>query len=141
MTIEELDRRARENGYFVFSTDDFSIYSCRAFVIKAYSKNGKVSIKNVDNNYFNNLSSVEFLKALAEYAEEYLKEKRYWIPLPELYTADGEQQFLSFDGENYFASVMNGQSKQSFTEKELLYVPKMYRQYAQLYYGFEEKEE
>ena len=55
--------------------------------------------------------------------------KRFIIPLPELTTTDGEQQYLSQDY-NFFASRRDKTLKQTWKEEHLKFVPEIYRQFA-----------
>lgn len=54
------------------------------------------------------------------------------IPLPDLQTSDGAQQYLSYNRENssYFASRKNAELQQSYTNAELEQVPIIYQKYA-----------
>ena len=54
----------------------------------------------------------------------------YSIPLPHLFTTDGNQQYLTFKDDTYFASKFNEKLKQTFDEEELERVPKFYRNLA-----------
>lgn len=58
----------------------------------------------------------------------------YEIRLPDLITTDGEHQYLSAtkdtDPTLYFASRKNNSLKQTFTKRELDYIPQYYQQFA-----------
>lgn len=75
----------------------------------------------------------EILKALYELSKTSIKErqeeKRYIIPLPDLVTTDGEQQYLTHKG-SFFASRRDKKLRQTWKEKHLKYVPEEYRKYA-----------
>lgn len=61
------------------------------------------------------------------------KEKRYRIPLPNLKTSDGYQQYLSRKSKrngHWFASRRQSNLIQAFTKAEIEQVPEAYRQYA-----------
>lgn len=56
-------------------------------------------------------------------------EKRYIVPLPNLKTSDGEQQYLTQKG-TFFASRWDKDLRQTWKEKDLVNIPNEYRQYA-----------
>lgn len=60
------------------------------------------------------------------------KPKYFCIPLPNLVTSEGEQQYLTHKDGTFFASKRNGSLRQSWQEKDLVYIPEEYRQYAKL---------
>ena len=64
--------------------------------------------------------------------------KYYQIPLPDLTTTKGEQQYITFRDGCYFATKLNTNLKQTFNEIELKEVPKFYRDFA---VTIDEKEE
>ena len=58
-------------------------------------------------------------------------EKKYTIPMPELRTSNGGQQFLSEKDGNYFSCKRTKDLHQVFTEDELnTEVPEVYREFA-----------
>lgn len=59
-----------------------------------------------------------------------VKSEYYQIPLPDLTTTKGEQQYLTFRDGCYFVTKLNKNLKQKFTEKELEDVPKFYKDFA-----------
>lgn len=71
------------------------------------------------------------MKALVN-GYEVEKEQLYRIPLPNLITSYGEQQFLSFDenNSNYFASRKRNHLKQTFTLSEIEDMPEEYKKFA-----------
>lgn len=72
-------------------------------------------------------------KAAMDYAttppEEREDEKRYIIPLPHLTTCDGEQLFLTHQG-NFFPCRRNKGLRQTWKEKDLVHIPEEYRGFA-----------
>lgn len=60
-----------------------------------------------------------------------VKSEYYQISLPDLTTTNGEQQYLTFKDNTYFASKFNEKLKQTFNEEELERVPKFYRDLAE----------
>ena len=61
--------------------------------------------------------------------EERQEEKKYIIPLPYLVTTDGERQYLTHNG-SFFACRRNKGLRQTWKEKELIYIPEEYRGFA-----------
>lgn len=55
--------------------------------------------------------------------------KRYIIPLPNLVTTDGWQQYLTQKGKRWFASRRNEELRQTWKEEHLKYVPEIYRDF------------
>ena len=76
---------------------------------------------------------VELLSIILQLAktpiEERKDEKRFIIPLPNLVTTDGKQQYLSHKG-NFFASRRDEELRQTWKEEHLKFVPEVYRQFA-----------
>lgn len=74
-----------------------------------------------------------FIDAL-RYGYEVEKEILWEIPMPDLKTSDGHNQYLTYDpkARTYFASRQNGRLKQTFDAKDLASVPGQYRRYAEL---------
>lgn len=69
---------------------------------------------------------VEFAKTWPNNREG---EGRFIIPLPNLKTTDGEQQYLTHNG-SFFASRRDNELKQIWAEKDLKDIPEEYRKYA-----------
>lgn len=69
---------------------------------------------------------VEFAKTWPNNREG---EGRFIIPLPNLKTTDGEQQYLTQNG-SFFASRRDNELKQIWAEKDLKYIPEEYKKYA-----------
>lgn len=57
-------------------------------------------------------------------------EKRFIIPLPELVTTDGKQQYLTHKDCKFFASRRDETLRQTWKEEHLKFVPEVYRQFA-----------
>lgn len=76
----------------------------------------------------------ELLDIFVEYAktppDEREEEKRFIVPLPGLVTTDGKQQYLSHKDGHFFASRRKKKLRQTWKEKDLIYVPEEYRKYA-----------
>lgn len=79
--------------------------------------------------------NLNLFKLINEYAATPIKEredeKRYRIPLPNLKTSDGYQQYLSRKSKrngHWFASRRQSNLIQAFTKKELEQVPEAYKQ-------------
>lgn len=61
--------------------------------------------------------------------DERQEEKKYIIPLPHLTTSNGEQLFLTHQG-NFFPSIRDKKLKQTWKEKDLIHIPEEYRDFA-----------
>ena len=59
--------------------------------------------------------------------DEREEEKRYIFPLPGLITTDGEQQYLTQKGTHWFACRRKKNLRQTWTEKEIVWIPEEYR--------------
>lgn len=83
---------------------------------------------NLAENVRRNLFEVvyEFTKTPLDERQE---EKRYIIPLPHLKTSNGEQLFLTHQG-NFFPHVRNTKLRQVWKEKNLIHIPEEYREFA-----------
>ena len=62
--------------------------------------------------------------------EDRRDEKRFIIPLPELITTDGKQQYLTHKDCKFFASRRDEKLRQTWEEEHLKFVPEIYRQFA-----------
>ena len=79
----------------------------------------------------NNLPMLTACIAFAETPpDERGMETRYIVPLPRLKTTDGEQQYLTQKGKNWFACRRTPSLRQTWKEEHLQYVPEEYRKYA-----------
>lgn len=80
-----------------------------------------------------NPNDLEVLTSALAYAETPLDcrqdEKIYIVPLPHLTTSDGEQLFLTHQG-NFFPHVRNTGLRQTWKEKDLIHIPEEYRDFA-----------
>ena len=55
---------------------------------------------------------------------------RHIVPLPRLVTSDGQQQYLTQKGKDWFACRRNYNLRQTWKKEHLKYIPEEYRQYA-----------
>ena len=55
---------------------------------------------------------------------------RFIIPLPRLVTSDGQQQYLTQKGKDWFACRRVSDLRQTWKEEHLKYIPEEYRKYA-----------
>ena len=131
-----MDFQVRVYGpsFYVISGDE--IYACVS----------KTERYMLDTNYmlFSQLKEdirKDLLKIIYKFAEtppkEIQDEKRYIIPLPHLTTSNGEQLFLTHQG-NFFPHVRNTGLRQTWKEKDLIHIPKEYRSFAVEIVGVEE---
>ena len=70
-------------------------------------------------------------------AEKVEHKKKYQIPLPNLITTDGKQQYLTEKEGHWFASRLNPNLKQEWTEDEFHSIPTAYLIYAKMIGGSE----
>lgn len=73
------------------------------------------------------------LNAFIEYAhtpfDQRKEEKLYIFPLPGLITTDGEQQYLTLLGGNWFACRRRKDLRQTWKEEHIKWVPELYRKF------------
>lgn len=55
---------------------------------------------------------------------------RYIVPLPRLVASDGQQQYLTQKGKDWFACRRDHNLRQTWKKEHLQYIPDEYRQYA-----------
>lgn len=74
-----------------------------------------------------------FLSFISGFIYETIPKPKYFcIPLPNLVTSEGEQQYLTHKDGTFFASKRNCSLRQSWQEKDLVYIPEEYKKYAEL---------
>ena len=134
LTSQELIEELKELGYKVFVNDDrIEIHKPFAPI---YLYTGAVAMKEHRYNFLDELPH-ETLVLLSQYMltpfekRGEVKVNYYKIPLPNLFTTNEQQQYLTFKGDTYFASKFNEKLKQTFDEEELERVPKFYRDLAE----------
>ena len=105
---------------------------------ETYANIHKTTCCLIDTRYSSFAASIEELKrdlldVIYEFAKTPIKErqdeKRYIIPLPHLKTSNGEQLFLTHQG-NFFPHVRNTELRQTWKEKDLIHIPEEYRDFA-----------
>ena len=134
LTSQELIEKLKELGYKV-NVDSLKMNIYRPFVGQKIFI-GHISFGEHRYNFLEELPH-EFLSLLTEYIltpfekRGEVKVNYYKIPLPNLFTTDGNQQYLTFKDDTYFASKFNEKLKQTFDEEELEYIPKSYRYLAE----------
>lgn len=124
-----------------------SLYTIRRIGIKTFIERKNTRYSRIDviiidetqedritiNVLASNPSDFEMLTSALAYAETPLdereEEKRYIIPLPHLTTSNGEQLFLTHQG-NFFPHVRNRGLRQTWKEKDLIHIPEEYRDFA-----------
>ncbi len=105
---------------------------------ETYASIHKTTCYLIDTRYSSFAISKEELKrdlldVIYEFAKTPIKErqdeKRYIIPLPHLTLSDGEQLYLTHQG-NFFPHVRNTGLRQTWKEKDLIHIPEEYRKFA-----------
>lgn len=85
------------------------------------------------NNTFCKESDWNMLQASVELAGTLIpdreEEKRYIVPLPHLTLSDGEQIYLTYQG-NFFPFIRDKALKQTWKGKDLVHIPQEYRRFA-----------
>lgn len=75
----------------------------------------------------------KLLDAFIEYTytplDEREEERRYIFPLPGLITTDGQQQYLTQVGRNWFACRRKKDLRQTWKEEHIKWVPELYRDF------------
>lgn len=132
MKYKELEKIAMKADYNII--DDPATFNMRNIY-----KNNDISVSKHRINFIfiNNehcrSEDFEVIKAAMELAEtppdERQEEKRYIIPLPHLTTSNGEQLFLTHQG-NFFPHVRDKELRQTWKEKDLIHIPEEYRDFA-----------
>lgn len=119
MKYKELERKALRSFYTIRKVGvntvierENLIYNRTDRIIIDETREDKITISMLANNP----NDFEFLTSALAYAEtplgERQEEKRYIIPLPHLKTSNGEQLFLTHQG-NFFPHVRNTELRQS----------------------------
>lgn len=133
LTSQEFIERLRELGYKVIVNDD-RIEIHKPFA-STYLYTGAVAMGEHRYIFLDELP-LETLLILTQYIltpfekRGEVKIEYYRVPLSKLITTRGEQQYLTFKGDTYFASKLNKTLKQKFTKEELEEMPEMYRNLA-----------
>lgn len=141
LTSQELVEKLRESGYKVVAeTDSITFY--KTFLKHDFCV-GRIHINTHRYTLFREVAD-ELLITLTEYIltpfekRGEVESKYYEIPLFDLVTSDGEQQYLTEKNGKYFASRKDDNLKQKFTKKELKKIPTVYKDFA---VTIDEKEE
>ena len=141
MEYKELLAVARMCDYTVIKDDKFiTVQSNEEEWGSDYNSVNTIRIlKQIPNTLFvditrsipNNLPMLTACIAFAETPpDERGMETRYIVPLPRLKTTDGEQQYLTQKGKNWFACRRTPSLRQTWKEEHLQYIPEEYRKYA-----------
>lgn len=136
MKYKELERKALRSLYTIRRIGVNTVIERENLI---YDRTDRISIDETRENKItismlaSNPNDFEFLKSVIAYAEtpldERREEKRYIIPLPHLKTSNGEQLFLTHQG-NFFPHVRNTELRQTWKEKDLIHIPEEYRGFA-----------
>ncbi|BAP85505.1 hypothetical protein LOOC260_109660 [Paucilactobacillus hokkaidonensis JCM 18461] len=132
MKTSEFKRELKKIGDYEF--DDNYVLTASGSWILFISSKSRNAIDTANALYG---ISDELFKLAVKYAATPIKEredeKRYRIPLPNLKTSDGYQQYLSRKSKrngHWFASRRQSNLIQAFTKAEVEQAPEAYRQYA-----------
>lgn len=149
MRIDELVKRLevierKHDLYFkvrkyTFETEIFMKFADEDFKDLMIARIYERKANALETIYVNFLSLEDDIRAklfdiFVEYAktppDEREEEKRFIIPLPRLVTTDGKQQYLTHKDGHFFASRRDKNLGQIWNERDLIYVPEVYRKYA-----------
>lgn len=141
MEYKELLTTARMCDYTVIKTDRFITVQSNENkysncddslnVIRILTQAPNAIFVDVTRSIPNNLPMLTACIAFAETPlDERGMETRYIVPLPRLQTTDGEQQYLTQKGKNWFACRRTPSLRQTWKEEHLQYIPEEYRKYA-----------
>mgnify|MGYP000046847736 CR=1 FL=1 len=133
LTSQEFIEELKELGYKV-TVDSIKMNIYRIFIGRKIFI-GHISFGEHRYNFLEELPD-EFLSLLTEYILTPFEKRGevevayYRIPLPNLFTTNEQQQYITLKDDTYFASKFNEKLKQTFNEEELECVPKFYRNLA-----------
>lgn len=141
MEYKELLAVARMCDYKVIKTDRFITVKNNASEWSAIEEDTNIirilvqapdaMFVNISSSTPSNLSMLTACIAFAETPpDERGMDTRYIVPLPRLQTTDGEQQYLTQKGKNWFACRRTPSLRQTWKEEHLQYIPEEYRKYA-----------
>lgn len=141
MKISEFKKAIDSIGFyndkdFKVVEDDFDFYiESDTKILAAINKSERCFI---DTKYLDFLELEERLRqdlldVIYKFASTPIPEREdskiYNIPLPHLKTSNGEQLFLTHQG-NFFPHVRNTELRQTWKEKDLIHIPEEYRDFA-----------
>ena len=131
MLTKEFVNKVKELGYEIEFENDFSP------IIRISNGSGSLGVVFCNINLINTYSftPIELKQIMREYEDTPIDEREeknitlFEIPLFNLKTSDGYQQYLTYDEDKdcYFASRGRSTLKQSFTVAELEKIPSYYR--------------
>ena len=107
-----------EDVEYKYDCDRFKIMDNDLFIYNRFAAEKWLDAYDVSINRFEVLRNAK--KA----------EKRFVVPLPNLKTSDGEQQYLTHADNTFFASRRDKDLRQTWKEEHLRYIPDEYRGYA-----------
>lgn len=107
-----------EDTEYEYDCDRFKIMGDELFIYNSCAVEGWLDAYDVSINGFEELRNAKKV------------EKRYIVPLPNLKTSDGEQQYLTHADNTFFASRRDKDLRQTWKEEHLRYIPDEYRKYA-----------
>ncbi|EGS30512.1 hypothetical protein HMPREF9130_1223 [Peptoniphilus sp. oral taxon 375 str. F0436] len=136
LKTSELKEIARKNGYEFSFTGHKTVLEREGFDFKNTIFINEIYENRVwiEASYYVDNEDMDMMEAAIAYAKTPLPDreepKRYIVPLPDLTTTDGEQQYLTNKSGHWFACRRNKDLRQTWKEEHLCYVPEQYRGYA-----------
>lgn len=107
-----------EGVEYKYDCDRFKIMDNELFIYNRFAAEKWLDAYDVSINRFEVLRNAKKVK------------ERYIVPLPNLKTSDGEQQYLTHADNTFFASRRDKDLRQTWKEEHLKYIPEEYRKYA-----------
>ena len=138
LTYKELKEIAKKNGY------ELNLRDCHTNTILRRERrlsDNIITISEIEENrlwieassYVDD-EDVDMMEAAIAYAKTPPDDRGeptiYIVPLPDLTTTDGEQQYLTNKSGHWFACRRKQELRQTWKEEHLCYVPEQYRIYA-----------
>ena len=133
LKTSELKEIARKNGYEFSFTGHKTVLEREGFDFKNTIFINEIYENRVwiEESYYVDNEDMDMMEAAIAYAKTPLPDreepKRYIVPLPDLTTTDGEQQYLTNKSGHWFACRRNKDLRQTWKEEHLCYVPEQYR--------------
>ena len=107
-----------EDTEYKYDCDRFKIMDNDLFIYNRFAAGKWLDAYDVSINRFEVLRNVKKV------------EKRYIVPLPNLKTSGGKQQYLTHADNTFFAARRNEDLRQTWKEEHLKYIPEEYRKHA-----------
>lgn len=141
MKIKEFKQAIDSIGFYygmdlTVTEDDSGFCIQDGSILLAFVSKTTTGVVSTNYQYFKELEErlrQDLFDVICKFASTPIPEREdkkiYIIPLPHLTTNNGEQLFLTHQG-NFFPHVRNTGLRQTWKEKDLIHIPKEYRGFA-----------